>query len=77
MIVDRVLDSKRRKQKEKNRDRGEWLDDGNAINYGRSASPSASSRHHLGQINGAGLTDTTAAALKGGGEMCASSNLTP
>ena len=41
------------------------------MNSGRSASPSASSRRHLGKINGAGLTETTAASLRGGGgDVC-------
>ena len=37
------------------------------MNDGRSASLSASSRRHLGHINGAGLTETTAASLRGWG----------
>ena len=37
------------------------------MNDGRSASLFASSRRHLGQINGAGLTETTSASLRGGG----------
>ena len=67
VIVDGVLYSKLRKQKEQERERGDWLDKRTAMNDGRSASPSALSRCHLGQINGAGLTETTAVALRGGG----------
>ena len=37
------------------------------MNDGSSASPPASSRLRLGHINGAGLTETTAASLRGGG----------
>ena len=67
VIVDGVLDSKRRYQKEQEGDRYYWLDKGTAINGRRSVLPPASSRHHLGQINGAGLTDITAETLRGGG----------
>ena len=42
VIVDGVLDSKRRKRKEQEGERGEWFDGGAAMNDGRSASPSAS-----------------------------------
>ena len=38
------------------------------MNDGRSALPFSSPRRHLGQINGAGLTETTNMALRGGGE---------
>ena len=37
------------------------------MNDGRSALPFSSPRRHLGQINGAGLTETTNMALRGGG----------
>ena len=67
VIVDGVLDSKRSKRKEQEGDRGNWLDEGAAMNDGRIVSPSASSRRHLGHINGAGLLETTDAALRGGG----------
>ena len=65
VILDGVLDSKCRKRKEQGGERGDWLEEGTAMNYIRSASPSASLRRHLGQINGKGLTET--AALIGGG----------
>ena len=71
VIVDGVLYSKRRKQKEQEGERGDWLDEGTAMNDGRSASPPAFSRRHLGQSNGSGLIETTAAALRGGeGDVC-------
>ena len=70
LIVDIVLNSKRREWKEQKEEIGDWLDEDTAMNYGRSASPSASSRRHLGQINGAGLTETTAASLREGGGIC-------
>ena len=41
LIVDRVLYSKRRKRKELEGERGYWLDEGTAINGGRSALPPA------------------------------------
>ena len=41
------------------------------MNYIKSGLPPASSRRHLGHINGIGLTDTTYASLKGGGgDVC-------
>ena len=67
LIVDRVLDSKRRKQKEQEGEGGNWLDKDTAMNYGRSVSPSASSRRHLGKVNDERLTETTATDLRGGG----------
>ena len=68
--MDGVLDSKCSKQKEQEEKRGNWLYEGTAMNDGRSALPPASSIRHLGHIIGAGLIDTTAAALKGGwGDM--------
>ena len=71
LIVDGVIYSKRRKRKEQEGEKGDLLDEGTEMNYGRSALPSASLRRHLGQINGAGLIDTTAAALIGGvGDVC-------
>ena len=71
MIVDGVLYSKRRKWKEQEGERCGWLDEGNAMNYGRSALSPALLRRHLGHINGVGLTETTAAALRGGGgDVC-------
>ena len=66
MIVDGVLDSKRREQKEQEVERGDWLDERTAMNDGRRASPPASSRRHLGQINDTGFTETTATDLRGG-----------
>ena len=42
VIVDGVLYSKRRKQKEQEGERGDWLEEGTAMNDGRSASPVAS-----------------------------------
>ena len=77
VIVDGVLYSKRRKRKEQEGERGNWLDERTAMNDGRSASPSASSRRHLGQIDGAGLTETMAADLRGGGETRASGDFSP
>ena len=65
--MDGVLDSKCSKQKEQEEKRGNWLYEGTAMNVGMSAPPSASSRLHLGQINGVGLRETTAAELRGGG----------
>ena len=67
VIVDGVLDSKRRKRKEQEGERGNWLYEGTAMNDGRSALPPASSIRHLGHIIGAGLIDTTAADLIGEG----------
>ena len=66
VILGRVLDSKRRKRKEQEGEKGDWLDEWSAINDGRSASPSALSRRHLGQINVTGFTETTDAALREG-----------
>ena len=71
VIVDGVLYSKRRKQKEQEGERGDWLDEGTALNYRRSVPTSVSSIRHLGQINGAGFTETTSASLiGGGGDVC-------
>ena len=67
VIVDGVLYLKRKNQKEQEGERGDLLDKGTAMNNGRSALPPASPRRHLGHINGAGLTDTTATDLRGGG----------
>ena len=67
VIVDGVLYSKHRKRKEQDGERCNWLDEGTAMNYGRSASPLASSRRHLGYINGTGLTETTAPDHREGG----------
>ena len=66
VIVGGVLDSKHRKRKEQEGERCDWLDEGNAMNDGRRASPSTLSRRHLGQINVTGLTETTDAALREG-----------
>ena len=66
VIVDGVLYSKRRNQKEQEGEIGDWLDKGIAMNDGRSMLSSALSRLQPGQINDAGLTDTTSAALRGG-----------
>ena len=44
VIVDEVLDLKNRKQKEYEVERGDWFDEWNFMNDGRSASPLASSR---------------------------------
>ena len=65
VIVDGVLYSKRRNQKEQEGEIGDWLDKGIAMNDGRSMLSSALSRLQPGQINDAGLTDTTSAALRG------------
>ena len=44
---------------------------GNAMNDGMRALPSASSRRHIEQTHGTGLTETTSAALRGGGvDVC-------
>ena len=44
---------------------------GNAMNDGMRALPSASSRRHLEQTHGTGLTETTSADLRGGGvDVC-------
>ena len=68
MIVDGMLDSKCSKYKEQEGERGDWLDEVTTTNDGMIVSPSKSSRRHLGHINGVGLRDTTAAALRGGDE---------
>ena len=70
VILDEVLDSKCRKQKEQEGAAKDITLVGTAMNDIRSASPSALSRRDLVQVNVAGLTENTDAALRrGGGEI--------